>query len=95
MSTQTVSDDVQYGHIVIVTARWLLVIAGFLFLLYRPASITEVAVGTVGVLAVAATNFWLHTRILMKQPIETSRVYGASAADLVVISVLVALQDGC
>jgi hypothetical protein len=46
------------------------------------------------VLAIAAANFWLHTRILLKQPVETSRVYLASAADMAVISVLVALQGG-
>jgi hypothetical protein len=88
------SDDLRFGHIVIVTARWLLVVAGFAFLLYRPASVTEVAAGTVGVLAIAAANFWLHMQILLKRPVEPGWVHWACAADVLVISLLVALQGG-
>jgi hypothetical protein len=80
------------GLIIIVAARWLLVTAGLVFLLYRPQSTTEVGIGVLGVLGIAAANFWLHTRLLTKQAIEPQWAYWASIADLGVISSLVLLQ---
>ncbi len=80
------------GHIVIVAARWLLVTAGLAFLLYKPQSTTELATGVLGVLAIAVSNFWLHTRLLTHQAIDPQWAYWASAADLTVISWLVLIQ---
>lgn len=80
------------GHIVIVAARWLLVVAGLAFLLYKPESTTELATGILGVLAIAVSNFWLHTRLLTHQSIDPQWAYWASAADLTVISWLVLIQ---
>ena len=78
MHTSDSLDDLRHGHIVIVAARWLLVIAGLLFLLYRPQSTVELATGILGVLAIAAANFWLHTRLLTRQAIEPPWAYWAS-----------------
>lgn len=84
--------DLRHGHIVIIAARWLLVVAGLGFLLYRPLSTAELGGGIVGVLTIAVANFWLHTRVLTRQPIEPQWAYWASAADLAVVSFLVLVQ---
>ena len=94
MSHLAPTDDFRHGPIVVVAARWLLAVAGLLFLLYRPASTLELAAGTLGVLAIAAVNFWIHTRLLTRQPLEPAWLYGATAADLTVITWLVAVQGG-
>jgi len=90
--THTPMDDLEQGHSVIIAARWLLVAAGLMFVLYRPQSITDLTVGVLAVLGIAATNFWLHTRPLTNQSVEPLWAYIASAADLAVISGLVLMQ---
>lgn len=85
-------DDLEHGHSVIIAARWLLVAAGLMFVLYRPQSTTELTVGVLAVLGIAAANFWLHTRPLTNQAVEPLWAYMASAADLAVISGLVLMQ---
>jgi len=87
-------DDLRQGYIVIIAARWILVAAGLMFILYRPQSTTELSVGVLAVLGIAAINFWLHTRPLTNQPVEPVWAYCASAADLAVISGLVLLPGG-
>ncbi|MBK5291141.1 MAG: hypothetical protein JJE04_05635 [Acidobacteriia bacterium] len=91
-ATHAPLDDLEHGHSVIIAARWLLVAAGLMFVLYRPQSTTELTAGVLAVLGIAAANFWLHTRPLTNQPVEPLWAYMASAADLAVISGLVLMQ---
>ncbi len=90
----TPMDDLEQGHSVIIAARWLLVAAGLMFVLYRPQSTTDLTAGVLAVLGIAAVNFWLHTRPLTNQPIEPLWAYLASVADLTAISGLVLMQGG-
>jgi hypothetical protein len=94
MVSETSLDDLKYGQIVIVNARWLLVVAGFIFLLYRPNNTSELIAGILGVLAIAVINFYLYTRILKKEAVPANWVYLASAIDLGVISLLNYVQGG-
>jgi len=87
-----VLDDLRQGHSVIIAARWMLVAAGLMFVLYRQQSVSELTVGVLSILGIAAVNFWLHCRPLTNQPVEPQWAYCASAADLVVISGLVLMQ---
>ena len=79
-------DDLRQGHTVIIAARWILVAAGLVFVLYRPKSPLDVTVGILSVLGLAVVNFWLHTRPLTNRPVEPRWAYLASAADIAVIS---------
>ena len=92
VTTRMPMDDLEHGHSVIIAARWLLVAAGLMFVLYRPQSTTELTAGVLAVLGMAAANFWLHTRPLTNQAVEPLWAYMASAADLAVISGLVLMQ---
>jgi hypothetical protein len=85
-------DDVYRGTSVIIAARWLLVAAGLVFVLYRPQSTADLTVGVLSVLGIAVTNFWLQMRPLKNQPVEPLWTYLASAADLAVISGLILMH---
>ena len=85
-------DDLQQGHSVIIAARWMLVAAGLIFVLYRQQSVTELTVGVLAILGIAALNFWLHCRPLTNQPVGPQWAYCASAADLAVISGLMLIE---
>src|SRR5437588_1818037 len=94
MTNYSPMDDLEQGHSVIIAARLMLVAAGLVFVLYRPPSTTDLTTGVLAVLAIAAANFWLHTRPLTNQPVEPRWAYLASVADLVAISGLVLMQGG-
>jgi hypothetical protein len=85
-------DDLRQGHLVIIAARWMLVATGLMFVLYRQQSVSELTVGVLAILGIAALNFWLHCRPLTNQPVEPQWAYAASAADVAVISGLVLMQ---
>ena len=66
-------DDLLHGHSVIIAARWMLVAAALMLVLYRPQSVTDVTIGVLSILGIAIINFWLHTRPLTNRPGRTWR----------------------
>jgi len=88
------SDDLAYGQAVIVTARWILVLAAFLLALWDPDPIGQLRVQILVLLLLAVTNFYLHAQVLMRRPALDLVTYAASMADMVVITVMVAIGGG-
>ena len=88
------TEDLAYGQMVIITARWMLVGSGFILALWNPDAIGELRVQIGLILALAGANFFLHSQVLMKRPVLAPVVYAASAADIVVISLIVIAAGG-
>jgi len=93
-STAGVSEDIAHGQVVIVTFRWIMAVAGFLFALWNPGPVGELRVQILVIFALAVANFYLHAQLLMGRPSLDLVVFGASAVDLSLISVLVATGGG-
>jgi hypothetical protein len=91
---QTAEDDLRYGLIVIIWARWSIVVFAFILRMYRAAEIPMLVITIIGLLAVALINFVLHTRILAKRPAKVAWLYLASALDLCLISLITGLEGG-
>jgi hypothetical protein len=91
---ETVEDDLRYGLIVIIWARWSIVIFAFILRLYRATEIPILVITIIGLLAVALINFALHVRILSKQAPKIRWVYLASIADMCLISLITGLEGG-
>ncbi len=90
----TTAEELRHGQIVIVTARWALVVTGLLLMMWRPGDLAGFTIGILIVLALAVINFFLHVQILRDRPIDRTLVYGMSLADLVVISLIVITREG-
>ena len=84
------------GQLVIVVARWLLILAGLVITLWRPApgDLNKVRVDVFVVLALAVANFYLHARLLVRRRPPEGLLLAASAADIGVITVLASLYGG-
>jgi hypothetical protein len=93
---EQVSGSSQLGQVVIVTARWLLIITGFVVTLWNPtqANINPVRITLLVLFGLAIANFFLHAQILKRRPIERPILYAASAADLGIITLIVAAYGG-
>ncbi|MCP4421349.1 MAG: hypothetical protein GY805_32460 [Chloroflexi bacterium] len=87
--SQKISGSVALGQIVIVTARWILVLAGLLLALWNSVSVSELRIQILFVLLLAISNFYLQAQLLMRRPLANPVVYAASLADLVVITILI------
>jgi hypothetical protein len=87
-------EDLKYGQHAIVTARWILVLAGLMLALWNPGPIGDLRVQILFILLLAVANFYLHAQLLMGRPTLSTVVYGASAADLTVITVMVLIGSG-
>ncbi|HEU5318279.1 MAG TPA: hypothetical protein VFX49_19360, partial [Chloroflexota bacterium] len=88
------SADLAYGQIVVITARWVLIAAGLLLALWSPGNATELRIQIAVLLMLAVANFYLHAQLLTRKPVVDLVAYGTSAADLAIITVLIAAQGG-
>ncbi|HET6315294.1 MAG TPA: hypothetical protein VFG86_02470 [Chloroflexota bacterium] len=86
------SNELARGQMIIVLARWLLVLAGLMVALWDPRRLVELRIEVGVLLLVAIANFYLHAQLVQRRPTLTAVSRGASIADLMVISLLVALQ---
>src|SRR5262245_58241982 len=82
------------GQLVIVVARWILVLAGLMLAAWNPAKVGDLRLQLLVLLALAVANFFLHAQLLMRRPVQDVVVYAASAADVTVITTLVLSQHG-
>lgn len=87
-------EDMQYGQIVTIYARWILVLAGVLLVLWNPVGIGDMRFQVLVLLLLAVANFNLHAQLLRKRPAKAMIWYAASAGDLIVITLLVATTTG-
>ncbi|MHB8629221.1 MAG: hypothetical protein ACYDBJ_21790 [Aggregatilineales bacterium] len=86
-------DDLAHGQVVLVTARWILVVCSLIFVLWNPAPIGILRIQLILILTLAMANFYLHAQVLMKRTVLPTVIYAASICDLIVITAAVAIQD--
>src|SRR5438270_1498846 len=82
-------EDLYYGQVVIIVARWALIVAGIVLSLWSATSIADVSLTVLFMAMLMAMNFYLHGRYLVRQPVNAVLVYLSSGIDLVVITLMV------
>ncbi|MCL4262708.1 MAG: hypothetical protein KJ069_05815 [Anaerolineae bacterium] len=82
------------GQMVVVAARWILVGAGLFLVLWNPEPLGELRFQVGVLLLLAVVNFFLQAQLLMKRPSLEPVMIGASAFDLLVITLLIVTQGG-
>ncbi len=86
--------DLAQGQTVIVTARWILVLAGLILILLNPGPLGALRLQVLVLLGLAVANFYLCAQIFMRRPAMEPVIYVASLADLVVIALILISQQG-
>lgn len=92
--TTNADSDLSHGQIVIVAARWVLVAAGLGLAMWNPVGIGPLRLQVLVLLLIAVGNFFLHAQLLRRRIALEPIAYAASAADLAIITILVASQEG-
>jgi hypothetical protein len=88
------SEDLAYGQGVLVWARWILIGTGLLLSFWGPTDLTMLQVQLAAIIALAFGNFYLHVQLLRGHRTLDYVVYGASLADISVVTALVLVQTG-
>ncbi len=87
-------EDMAAGQPVIVTVRWILIVSSLLLAIWNVGSLSDLRLQITAILLLAITNFYLQAQLLMKKPVNKNVIYGASAVDLLLITMLVLFQGG-
>src|SRR4029077_4711105 len=88
------SEDLAYGQTVLVWARWILIGTGLLLSFWTPTDLFTLQVQLAAIVALAFGNFYLHVQLLRGHAAVDKVVYGASLADICVVTALVLVQGG-
>ena len=88
------SEDLAYGQTVLVWARWILIGTGLLLSFWSPKDLLTLQIQLAAIIALAFGNFYLHVQLLRGQAALDNVVYGASLADIAVVTALVLVQGG-
>jgi len=86
--------DLTYGQPVIVAVRWIMIVSALVLAIWNVTSMHELRLQIVVILLLAVTNFYLQAQLLMKRPVTKQIVYGASAVDILLITILIMFQGG-
>src|SRR5262245_1571912 len=85
------AEDVFFGQVVMIWARWFLIAAGSVFFLWTAHESTQLALGVLPIAALMAVNFRLHGRYVLERPSNALQIALAGALDLALISTMVVL----
>jgi hypothetical protein len=82
------------GQMLLVIARWVLVVAGFSLVLWDPGGIADMRFKILVLFLLAGANFFLGTQVLRKKMTNDLVIFGASLADILVITLIILSEGG-
>jgi hypothetical protein len=82
-------EDIFYGQVVFITARWIIIIGSLFLSLWRAESIAGIQHSIIPVAAIIALNFFLHGRYVMGLRANPLLLKLASALDLLFVTIIV------
>src|SRR5437867_2488600 len=88
------AEDIFFGQVVIIWARWFLILASAVLTLWSAGSVGEMTVSSLLVAALMAMNFYLHGRYLVERPANQTLTLAASGLDLLIVSAIVLTWHG-
>jgi hypothetical protein len=90
---QEEAEDIFFGQIVIVLARWFFLSAIMILALTATKDVNETSTVTLLVVALMAINFFIHGRYVMERPANRLLLMVAGVLDLLIISFFVLAWD--
>src|SRR5258708_19434380 len=91
---QAEQEDLFFGQAVILWARWSVIVAGIVIVLWTSNTVDLLTRTMPFFLVLMAVNFFLHGRYVMGRPLNRVVVTAASVVDLVLITPIVVLWPG-
>ena len=83
------AEDIFFGQVVIIWARWFVIAAGFIYVLWQASDTSQLSKAILPLILVMAVNFFVHGRFLMEKPINQTLLLALSFVDLLVVTVVI------
>ena len=83
------AEDIFFGQVVIIWARWFVIAAGFIYVLWQASDTSQLSKAIMPLILVMAVNFFVHGRFLMEKPINQTLLLALSFVDLLVVTVVI------
>jgi hypothetical protein len=90
-SQQAVAEDIFFGQAAIIWARWFLILAGVVLVLWNSTEANQLVIAILPILALMAMNFYLHGRYLIQRPANQALLGMTSLLDLGIVSAIILL----
>ena len=87
--TQDSAEDLFFGQVVVNWARWFVIGAGVLLVIWTVDEVNKLAIGIIPVVALMATNFYLPGRHIARRPANRTLMTVAGVLDLAAITAVV------
>lgn len=91
---QAEQEDLFFGQTVLLWARWSVIVAGTVLVLWTSTDVALLTRTMPFFLVLMAVNFFLHGRYVMGSPLNRTAVTVASGVDLILITAIIVLWPG-
>jgi hypothetical protein len=91
---QEAAEDIFFGQLVIIYARWFVIIAMTILVLWSSQTINQMLIGLALVVPLIALNFFVHGRYLMEKPANRLLLILLGIVDAAVITAIISLWPG-
>ena len=81
------AEDIFYGQVVMIWARWFLIAAGIILALWGTTDPIKLAIIIIPVMALIGVNFYLHGRYLTRRPANAALMTAVGLVDIAMITV--------
>lgn len=88
-SEQEAAEDIFFGQLVIIYARWFVIVAMVILALWSTSSVNQLIGAVIFIVPLMAINFFVHGRYLMEKPVNKMLLTLLSAVDILVITLLI------
>ena len=85
---QEAAEDIFFGQKVIIWARWFVITAGMILVLWSSSSVSQLTAATLLFIPLIAFNFFVHGRYLMERPVNRALLFVLSLVDLGIVTVI-------
>jgi hypothetical protein len=88
------AEDVFFGQVVMIWARWAMIAAAAVLFLWNTGDVGSLTQRVLLLAGLMAVNFFLHGRYLVERPANRALILLASLADVALVATAVALWGG-
>lgn len=91
---QEAAEDIFFGQIVLIWARWFVILGAGIYVLWSANSIGQLTAAILLIVVMMGINFFVHGRYLMEQPVNQALLVALSFIDLAVITLILMVWPG-
>jgi hypothetical protein len=87
-------EDIFYGQIVFIWARWVVISSALLLILFNAESVRDIQLSIIPLMFLIVINFFIHGRYVMRKPVNAILLTISTFVDLTFVTFVIILGGG-